>query len=290
MAREAGWAKREKNRIFDAALPALRDAGLPADPLPNSYERTRILVLAGPKKWLRYFIWAEPSRDRLAAGVYVPKGKYGEAVNAVLLKDQEALARSLGGRIRQHKEVQREFRHYVRCKHLYKTATVGDAVQWCVEKVRAAHGFVEASPTLLTSKALRAALDELKKPTDDPALFEARVRALLGSEDAQEPPGNEAPLRKVSSPGERFVRCPLVAAWVRRRARGRCESCDQRAPFEKDDGTPFLEIHHLTRLADKGADKVSNTVAVCPNCHRRLHHGRDREKVTARIRERLFPL
>ena len=40
------------------------------------------------------------------------------------------------------------------------------------------------------------------------------------------------------------------------------------APFIKENGAPFLEIHHLKRLADGGSDTISNTVAICPNCHR----------------------
>ncbi|WP_244143595.1 HNH endonuclease [Burkholderia multivorans] len=33
----------------------------------------------------------------------------------------------------------------------------------------------------------------------------------------------------------------------------------------------FFEVHHLRRLADDGSDTPTNAVAVCPNCHRRLH-------------------
>ncbi|WP_306234570.1 HNH endonuclease [Burkholderia pseudomallei] len=55
----------------------------------------------------------------------------------------------------------------------------------------------------------------------------------------------------------------------------------------------FLEVHHLRKLADGGSDMVTNAVAVCPNCHRRLHFSKDacayREtlygKVTELVRE-----
>jgi 5-methylcytosine-specific restriction protein A len=36
-------------------------------------------------------------------------------------------------------------------------------------------------------------------------------------------------------------------------------------------GEPFLECHHIQRLADNGEDGPTNTVALCPNCHRRMH-------------------
>ncbi|WP_342542729.1 HNH endonuclease signature motif containing protein [Paenisporosarcina sp. FSL H8-0542] len=36
---------------------------------------------------------------------------------------------------------------------------------------------------------------------------------------------------------------------------------------------PYLEVHHIKRLADNGEDSVENAIAVCPNCHRELHFG-----------------
>lgn len=38
------------------------------------------------------------------------------------------------------------------------------------------------------------------------------------------------------------------------------------------DGTPFLEVHHVRRLADGGSNSVNNAVALCPKFHRFLHH------------------
>lgn len=65
-------------------------------------------------------------------------------------------------------------------------------------------------------------------------------------------------------------RNPFVSAYAKRRAKGRCDLCSQPAPFAVD-GKPFLECHHIQRLADDGADDIFNTVALCPNCHRRMH-------------------
>lgn len=71
-----------------------------------------------------------------------------------------------------------------------------------------------------------------------------------------------------------FVRNPDVVAEVLVRAAGKCESCKQDAPFlRKRDGLPYLEVHHVKRLADGGDDTVSNAEALCPNCHRRKHFG-----------------
>ena len=43
----------------------------------------------------------------------------------------------------------------------------------------------------------------------------------------------------------------------------------------KKDGTPYLESHHIIWLKDGGADSLENTVALCPNCHRKMHHLND---------------
>ncbi|MCF5216690.1 HNH endonuclease, partial [Pseudomonas syringae] len=53
-----------------------------------------------------------------------------------------------------------------------------------------------------------------------------------------------------------------------------CSLCNQKAPFKrKKDQSPYLEVHHRKRLADGGEDTVANAIAVCPNCHRKAHHG-----------------
>jgi len=66
-------------------------------------------------------------------------------------------------------------------------------------------------------------------------------------------------------------RSPWVAENARRRAKGHCELCEEPAPFKRKDGSPYLETHHIEWLANGGADTVENTVALCPNCHRKMH-------------------
>ena len=53
-----------------------------------------------------------------------------------------------------------------------------------------------------------------------------------------------------------------------------CEGCNETAPFETKSG-PYLEVHHLTRLADGGADLPQNVIALCPTCHRKAHYSLD---------------
>jgi len=66
-------------------------------------------------------------------------------------------------------------------------------------------------------------------------------------------------------------RSAWVAEYAKRRAKGHCELCKEKAPFADQSGKPYLETHHIEWLARGGADTVGNTVALCPNCHRKMH-------------------
>lgn len=71
-----------------------------------------------------------------------------------------------------------------------------------------------------------------------------------------------------------FRRNADVIVEVLERANGICEQCAEPAPFRRaSDGSPYLEVHHRTPLADGGDDSVDNAVALCPNCHRDAHFG-----------------
>jgi 5-methylcytosine-specific restriction protein A len=71
-----------------------------------------------------------------------------------------------------------------------------------------------------------------------------------------------------------YVRNPDVVAEVLLRANGNCEACGEAAPFiRRSNETPYLEVHHSKRLSDGGDDTVENAVALCPNCHRKVHFG-----------------
>lgn len=118
------------------------------------------------------------------------------------------------------------------------------------------------------------------------ASFDAAV-AQLGKQGHLLPPsGNKTPQR-VQQVVTQYVRDPAVVAWVLEAAGGYCECCGAKAPFERADGSPFLEVHHLQRLADGGEDTIHNAVAVCPNCHRELHYGVNNVKIVSRLRDSL---
>lgn len=68
-----------------------------------------------------------------------------------------------------------------------------------------------------------------------------------------------------------YYRDPYLKFLVKRLAKGKCQLCRENAPFEDKHGEPYLEVHHVKRLADGGKDEIKNIVAICPNCHRRIH-------------------
>lgn len=86
-----------------------------------------------------------------------------------------------------------------------------------------------------------------------------------------------------------YDRDPAVAEYTKRLAAGICDLCREPAPFKGRGGEPYLECHHVQWLAKGGADTLENTVALCPNCHRKMHihnNQADRAKLTARINGR----
>lgn len=70
-------------------------------------------------------------------------------------------------------------------------------------------------------------------------------------------------------------RSDLMKTYALSRADGKCESCENVAPFLKRNGQPYLEVHHIIELSQGGSDSPKNIAAVCPNCHARITHGQD---------------
>lgn len=78
-------------------------------------------------------------------------------------------------------------------------------------------------------------------------------------------------------------RNPAVAEHAKRRANGICDLCSQPAPFKNKNGEPYLESHHIIYLAKGGVDTIYNTVALCPNCHRKVHALEDKMDISKLI-------
>lgn len=117
----------------------------------------------------------------------------------------------------------------------------------------------------LINRRRRSGLPDL----DDQALLEAsldELRAVARGGVAAKRARKIVPVR---------VRSIAVKLYALLRAAGRCEACSDIAPFLTTDGRAYLEVHHMTRLADDGSDDPANVAGVCPNCHRRAHHSAD---------------
>lgn len=96
------------------------------------------------------------------------------------------------------------------------------------------------------------------KKIDDNALFVLAKR------------GNRTPgIRYVKT--VQYERNEAVAEYAKRIAKGICQLCGEKAPFSYNDGTPYLETHHINWLSEGGSDTIDNTAALCPNCHAKMH-------------------
>lgn len=131
----------------------------------------------------------------------------------------------------------------------------------------------------------------LEKPTDDPRELSDRVdraRERMRSDkrmhsEGAAPPKGQDEVQKVTSHVDRHVRDPEIIAWILEKADGKCENCGSPAPFKKNNGEYFLEVHHVRPLGEGGPDTIENTVACCPNCHRQLHYDPARDSLRLKL-------
>lgn len=86
-----------------------------------------------------------------------------------------------------------------------------------------------------------------------------------------------------SRSGSGTTRNEVVREFALQMADGVCQGCGENAPFYTGDDDPFLEVHHLHRVSDGGLDDPENVIAICPNCHREVHHGRNGEKLNEEL-------
>ena len=111
-------------------------------------------------------------------------------------------------------------------------------------------------------------------------MAESEAKSLSDSELYE-----KAKQRSSLKPSERvttistYVRDVYVAEASKRRAKGICQLCEKPAPFNDKNGNPYLECHHIIWLSEGGADELRNTVALCPNCHKKMHIVNDDEDV-----------
>lgn len=96
----------------------------------------------------------------------------------------------------------------------------------------------------------------------------------------------ESPTETRSETGTVFVRNPAVRKSALARANGECEWCGQPG-FTMDDGSVFLETHHVVPLSVGGPDAMTNVVGLCANHHREAHLGSARTVMRERLQASL---
>ncbi|MBR4544442.1 MAG: HNH endonuclease [Oscillibacter sp.] len=105
----------------------------------------------------------------------------------------------------------------------------------------------------------------------------------------RKPPEKTAPPERVTV--IRRNRDKRISEYAKQLACGKCELCGEEAPFQKD-GVPYLESHHIEWLSMGGEDVIENVVALCPNCHRKmhiLHFPADVETLRQSVKKRKYP-
>ena len=113
----------------------------------------------------------------------------------------------------------------------------------------------------LAENQIRTLIELKEKKAKKLSFEELHKRAKQSSKKA----GN----RTISA--TQFDRSIWVSEYTKRKANGICQLCNQSAPFNNIDGEPYLETHHIIWLSEGGEDSIQNTVALCPNCHRKIH-------------------
>lgn len=86
---------------------------------------------------------------------------------------------------------------------------------------------------------------------------------------------------------QQYTRSSAIRDYVMSRADGYCEGCEEPAPFTSKTGEPYLHAHHVYELSEGGSDTPDTVIALCPNCHYRVHHGEDGDEYNQTLIDKL---
>lgn len=117
-----------------------------------------------------------------------------------------------------------------------------------------------------------------------PVICETEEELALKTEILKKTLGNKLPKglkvpKKISKSSIIYYRDAAVRAYILLNANGVCELCDKEAPFRDESGNPYLEVHHVLPLSCNGSDTITNTVGLCPNCHKSIHFSNEKIKL-----------
>lgn len=133
----------------------------------------------------------------------------------------------------------------------------------------------------VTSDLSSSSAENTQTEKSVPSISELRQRAVEAGQETHQ--GIETTTQQVTA----YNRSTAVRDYAMARAEGHCESCGDKAPFIGTAGEPYLQVHHVDELSGGGEDTLENVIALCPNCHYRVHHGRDGKQFNRMLAERL---
>lgn len=217
------------------------------------------------------------------------RGKYFEALRVIqqaYISDESKVFRVNSG-TREERQRKARWRHGNKAGSPLLGPTLGWVLVPVADLEKATDALLEE--VLIESGANHAILSTKKEPPVLCASLEELEREssrLFREFSGKEPEGQVSP-KKFRGYADQFERDAAVVAYVLHVAKGKCECCMNFAPFVKRNGLPYLEVHHVRPLAAGGSDRSSNAIAVCPNCHRELHHGALATDIVERLYSRV---
>ncbi|MGF6428346.1 HNH endonuclease [Bradyrhizobium elkanii] len=181
--------------------------------------------------------------------------------------------------------------HSVEGKSLLLFRKTSDGLRFVGEMVYEKHHFEKApdregkerSAIVFELRPLTAVVEKTEESVAvgaETSLEELRVLARAAAATVSEVSASTS-IRTV------YQRSQDVRNYVLARSLGNCEGCKSPAPFSRKDGSPYLEPHHIRRVSDGGPDDPSFVIALCPNCHRRVHAGADGDIYNSSLLDRM---
>ena len=129
-------------------------------------------------------------------------------------------------------------------------------------------------------------VDKDEEPEDDTDSPEFRIKVKQARKRLRKKSGGNLNPKKKTAVSTGYDRDPNIVADAEERAEGKCELCLKPAPFVRNDGTPYLEVHHIIFLSEDGPDILENVAALCPNCHRECHSGSSTLELKAQLQNK----
>ena len=169
-----------------------------------------------------------------------------------------------------------------RCNHNVTIDNLRKSVTGHIHEIAA-----EASSKSLLSRLTDTSIDRIQAEEEADDDFNRNI-AQIGSEFYLQVETSEPRPKKELRPYKgrmSYPRSMAVAADVLARADYQCEIDSTHTTFiSNKTGKPYMEIHHLVPIAysdcfDYDLDVPANAIALCCNCHRKIHFGREKMSI-----------